>query len=671
MALTIWQEFAQDSLGNAINSPVVTVRKDAVVADIFSDIAGLVPKANPFVGDAKGYMFFYAEAGLYEIEIQTPAGTTTLPNVPIGSGQQHDVGSDPDDLVQQGDLSPQDFSPLLTVSVEAGGDYETWDEFYQAVSLISGDNLVVNADGDFDNSQFQYVFESWDNIEINFAAGSSFSSPVSIQSGSNPRTSISFGPTNTISGELTASVIFISGFNILDGMQFNGITVIDNCVSEPTSTVNIAGTLNIVNTLSPENMGNIICDDEVVTYGSVSAVDVTTGQLTASSGTCNIRDFTNSSSVLVNNLLNASFGATLKVRNIDCGANGVTYATYISQKGTIFHTGSVSGTFTNEYSQVPGLPTQDGIIYADGADKASVSTIENQGLSETQISNSQENMFLPVAFSSLPAANSVAQGTLRRVSGITTELIALQSNGIDKWLTQNGSQELILSSYLARLLGPSGTISIGSSGNWTSGTAFSLTYSEGCFIHLSGAGTTPALPAQLYWVVMSSTTVGTIYSTTWGSGVSGVGIPTIGAAINFTVGGTNTGVTGTDVTMLGMDIIPNLFLPGATLHATSLSCQNGTAGAKIHRVRLGGTTLLNSQATTTMSARLIGEICARLSNVQVGQGAWSVAGTANAPARSTIDMTTTQQLLVTANTSVATDWAGFENITVSLSIKNT
>jgi len=78
---------------------------------------------------------------------------------------------------------------------------------------------------------------------------------------------------------------------------------------------------------------------------------------------------------------------------------------------------------------------------------------------------------------------------------------------------------------------PTGTINTGSSGNITFGTAANRAYTEGLYVYLPSIATTPAITAGFYWCVMSSTTVGTLYASKGG------------AAINFTVGASYTGVT--------------------------------------------------------------------------------------------------------------------------------
>lgn len=50
-------------------------------ATIYGDLAGTIPKANPFTADANGYAFAYLEQGRYKIEAQDVSSTATLRDV--------------------------------------------------------------------------------------------------------------------------------------------------------------------------------------------------------------------------------------------------------------------------------------------------------------------------------------------------------------------------------------------------------------------------------------------------------------------------------------------------------------------------------------------------------------------------------------------------------------
>ncbi len=91
---TIWQQFIQDGNGNAIAGASVTVRKNGTIASIFDNKSGTISRANPFLSDSKGYAFFYADAGLYDIEVTAATGTTSLYDVAVGTAQAQDMIAD-------------------------------------------------------------------------------------------------------------------------------------------------------------------------------------------------------------------------------------------------------------------------------------------------------------------------------------------------------------------------------------------------------------------------------------------------------------------------------------------------------------------------------------------------------------------------------------------------
>lgn len=67
-------------------SVLVKFAGTAILAPLFSDIAGTIPQANPFINDATyGSFVFYAEDGLYDITL-TKVGYTleALPNELVG-----------------------------------------------------------------------------------------------------------------------------------------------------------------------------------------------------------------------------------------------------------------------------------------------------------------------------------------------------------------------------------------------------------------------------------------------------------------------------------------------------------------------------------------------------------------------------------------------------------
>ena len=122
---------------------------------------------------------------------------------------------------------------------------------------------------------------------------------------------------------------------------------------------------------------------------------------------------------------------------------------------------------------------------------------------------------------------------------------------------------------------PTGTINTGSSGNITFGTAANRTYTEGLYVYLPSIATTPAITAGFYWCVMSSTTVGTLYASK------------DGAAINFTVGASYTGVT-TAVDLPLQTLKGGVMGSYRRLSVTGILSLTNNANAKQTRIKFGG-----------------------------------------------------------------------------------
>ena len=123
---------------------------------------------------------------------------------------------------------------------------------------------------------------------------------------------------------------------------------------------------------------------------------------------------------------------------------------------------------------------------------------------------------------------------------------------------------------------PSGTINTGSSGNITFGTAANRVYTEGLYVYLPSIATTPDITAGFYWCVMSSTTVGTLYASKGG------------AAINFTVGASYTGVT-TTVDLPLQTLKGGVMGSYRRLSVTGILSLTNNANAKTSIIRFGST----------------------------------------------------------------------------------
>lgn len=91
---SIWQQFIQDGSGNKLVGASITVRKNGAIATIYENKSGTITRANPFLSDSKAKAWFYADAGLYDIEVTAATGTTSLYDVAVGTAQAQDMIAD-------------------------------------------------------------------------------------------------------------------------------------------------------------------------------------------------------------------------------------------------------------------------------------------------------------------------------------------------------------------------------------------------------------------------------------------------------------------------------------------------------------------------------------------------------------------------------------------------
>jgi hypothetical protein len=198
------------------------------------------------------------------------------------------------------------------------------------------------------------------------------------------------------------------------------------------------------------------------------------------------------------------------------------------------------------------------------------------------------------------------------------------------------------SDVVARARAPSGTISTGSSGNITFGTAAPRAYTEGLWVYLPTIATTPAITAGWYWCVMSTTTLGTL-SLTQG-----------GAAINFTVGASYTGVT-TQVNHPGFTALGAVLGTKRRLAISGIVTATANANTKTTYLSFGGQNAAAnnlSQAYTPYNTTIANKNLAALQVVT--SGLFSSGTTPTYLTVNTASDVAIYPYLVTGST--ATDW---------------
>lgn len=185
------------------------------------------------------------------------------------------------------------------------------------------------------------------------------------------------------------------------------------------------------------------------------------------------------------------------------------------------------------------------------------------------------------------------------------------------WRPPSGALTLFLMSW-SYGIAPSGAIAAGSAGALTLSAVFQHVYSEGIWLYLGATtGAAPALQAGWYWVVMSSTTVGTIYGAGPGS-----------APITFSAPGSFTGVTTATKIPFTYTVKAGLMPPKGLLEISGMVLQSNGAGAKLGTVYFGGQLSLATSNGSFYRRNLKGQITNKgVPNKQVASSWVADAGT--------------------------------------------
>lgn len=199
--------------------------------------------------------------------------------------------------------------------------------------------------------------------------------------------------------------------------------------------------------------------------------------------------------------------------------------------------------------------------------------------------------------------------------------------------------------------------SIANNGALSGITALPLTYSEGCYMLFPAGAIAAGVPAAAawYWVVMSSTTAGTIYNSTYTSGIPAAGTQT---AFATTGPGAFVGVSA-ETTSIQVTLSANSLGVKGKLRMFDDFQATNTAGVKTINKKFGGTTVQSSVATSQLGCSPLCVISNRgATNVQytTGSGASGNGLGNNAGVRSAIDTTANVTVSVTlTNATPATN----------------
>lgn len=183
-------------------------------------------------------------------------------------------------------------------------------------------------------------------------------------------------------------------------------------------------------------------------------------------------------------------------------------------------------------------------------------------------------------------------------------------------------------------IAPSGSVTGGAIGNLLLGTVLPAVFSGGLWLYFP-AGAISGGVAGLYWVVMTSATVGTVYVTK--GGVVAVG------------GGAYTGVTD-EVTLFSVTQRIN----GSSYLLRSAAATTNSAGSKTTRFRYAG-----QQLGTVAATAALGQVACfsldSLSDLLQAYAQASASGTTSVLGFTTVDSTIDQTISITGQVAVATD----------------
>lgn len=228
---------------------------------------------------------------------------------------------------------------------------------------------------------------------------------------------------------------------------------------------------------------------------------------------------------------------------------------------------------------------------------------------------------------------------------------------------------IVLQSNLEIYIPSSG--SIGNNGALTLTTALQNIMSDGCWMSFpvgSIAAGIPAAAGMKYWVVMSSTTAGTIYNNTYTPGTNLPTPPVTPTPFVTTGPGAFTQTISTDVTAYSFTVPANSMGPNGSIDIELWCRANNSAGTKAFRCFFGGQNLGPTINLTTGQQQ---SMISRIANKQNAKKQKNNASGRNVSGNAgtlfgTVDTTAAQTLLVNFNIAVATDWACIDEVRITV-----
>jgi len=212
----------------------------------------------------------------------------------------------------------------------------------------------------------------------------------------------------------------------------------------------------------------------------------------------------------------------------------------------------------------------------------------------------------------------------------------------------------------------SGTIA--TAGTVTLTTALPATFSSGAWMYFPATAFAGTGVAGVYWVVMSSTTAGTVYQNV--SVPASPFEPYIPSQVLSAVVGSNSAYTQTtaaDLVLVRTTVPGGLMGLSGEVHYNALFSTNATANSKPVKVTFGGTAIHTSSLADNVSTvidKLIFNRGATGRQVALPLAALGAGSNANAALYPTIDTNSDFDITVTAQMATATDYVILECVNI-------
>jgi hypothetical protein len=206
--------------------------------------------------------------------------------------------------------------------------------------------------------------------------------------------------------------------------------------------------------------------------------------------------------------------------------------------------------------------------------------------------------------------------------------------------------------------------SMADNGAVTLTTALPATYSS-CYVYLPANAISAGSAAGLYYAVMSSTTVGTVYNNTYTGGEAT--IPTSPTAFATTGPGAFAQTTAADITLLTWTLAGGALSKTGSLFAFPLWAINSSGNQKIIRQKINTVDANVLGFTTTAASAHPYEFRNRgVLDKNVSNGAAGFGANTTAPVSLTADTSANVTIELTARLATATDYVVLSGVTYQI-----